>query len=84
MLVGAPSRRPGRADVPVVWGAVATSAPVDLTDLDLGSAVRAVRAVGDRATVLAKDVTYTAIGLGVLAMQRAQVRRREIERTFRT
>jgi hypothetical protein len=55
---------------------------VDLTDLDLGPAVRAVRSVGDRATGLAKDVTYTAIGLGILTVQRVQVRRRELERTF--
>ena len=56
---------------------------VDLTDFDLGPAVRAVRTAGDRATGLARDVTYTAIGLGLLAYQRAQVQRREIERAAR-
>ena len=55
---------------------------VDLTGLDLGPAVRAARTIGGRATGLAKDATYTAIGLGILTVQRAQVRRREIERTL--
>jgi hypothetical protein len=32
---------------------------------------------------VAKDVTYTAVGLGLLTYQRIQVRRREIERARR-
>jgi hypothetical protein len=49
---------------------------VDLTDLDLA-------AIAGRAAELAKDATYVTVGLGVLGFQRAQVRRREIERRLR-
>jgi hypothetical protein len=49
---------------------------VDLTDLDL-------TAIAGRAADLAKDATYVTVGLGVLGFQRAQVRRREIERRLR-
>lgn len=49
---------------------------VDLTDLDL-------TAIAGRAAELAKDATYVTVGLGVLGFQRAQVRRREIERRLR-
>ncbi len=49
---------------------------VDLTDLDLN-------AIAGRATELARDATYVTVGLGVLGFQRAQVRRREIERRLR-
>ena len=64
---------------------------VDLTDFDLVPFARSARrATGDlasRATSLAattvKNTTYTAVGLGLLAYQRAQVRRRELERAMR-
>lgn len=56
---------------------------VDLTEFDLVPALRLLRGVGSRATGVAKDATYTAVGLGVLGFQRAQVRRREIERALR-
>ena len=64
---------------------------IDLTDVDLVPVVRQVsRAtrsatgrVGDLASRVAKDTTYTAVGLGVLTWQRLQVRRRELERSLR-
>ncbi len=49
---------------------------LDLTNLDLG----ALEGVGDRVGKVARDVTYVAIGFGVLGFQKAQVRRREIEK----
>lgn len=36
----------------------------------------------DLAIDLAKDATYVTIGLGLLAVQRAQVQRREFERLY--
>jgi len=60
---------------------------LDLTDLDLVRAIRdtvdAGGAVATRATELAKDATYVTVGLGLLGYQRAQVRRREFERSRR-
>lgn len=60
---------------------------VDLTNFDLAPAARTLRdASGAAATTgasLARDVTYTAVGLGLLTYQRIQVRRREIERELR-
>lgn len=64
---------------------------IDLTDVDLVPAIRQVsrvtrsasHRVGDLASKVAKDTTYTAVGLGVLTWQRLQVRRREIERSLR-
>lgn len=60
---------------------------LDLTDLDLVRAVRETvdvgAAVAARATELAKDATYVTVGLGLLGYQRAQVRRREFERSRR-
>jgi len=64
---------------------------IDLTDVDLVPAIRQVsRAtrsatgrVSGMATRVAKDTTYTAVGLGVLTWQRLQVRRREFERSLR-
>ena len=60
---------------------------LDLTDLDLVRAVRGTLdlggAVAARATELAKDATYVTVGLGLLGYQRAQVRRREFERSRR-
>lgn len=60
---------------------------IDLTDFDLAPAVRGARSVTSTITrtaaTAAREATYTAIGLGVLAYQRAQVRRREFERAMR-
>lgn len=60
---------------------------IDLTDFDLVRAFRnTVEAGGSlttRATELAKDATYVTVGLGLLSYQRAQVRRREFERSRR-
>lgn len=67
---------------------MATFPSVDLTNFDLAPAARTVRSatntVATRATDLAKDVTYTAVGLGLLTFQRMQVRRREFEREVRS
>jgi len=60
---------------------------LDLTDLDLERVVRAIpgspAALGAKITGLARDATYVVVGLGVLNFQRAQVRRRGIERLLR-
>ena len=60
---------------------------LDLTDLDLVQAIRGAVEVGgsvaNRAAELAKDATYVTVGLGLLGFQRAQVRRREFERSLR-
>ena len=60
---------------------------VDLTNFDLAPAAKTVRDVGDAvvstAGDVARDTAYTVVGLGVLAYQRIQVRRREIERDLR-
>ncbi len=73
----ATSRRGGRFD----------PTHLDLTDLDLVRAIRETvdvgTAVAARATELAKDATYVTVGLGLLSYQRAQVRRREFERSRR-
>lgn len=62
-------------------------ASIDLTHLDLAPIVRGARtvtaAVAHTATNVAKDATYTTVGLGVLTYQRLQVRRREFERALR-
>lgn len=67
---------------------MATFPSVDLTNFDLAPAVRTIRsfggAVSGTATDAAKDATYTAVGLSVLAYQRLQVRRREYERSMRS
>lgn len=62
---------------------MATFPSVDLTAFDLAPAMRNARTVSRTATNLARDVTYTTVGLGVLTFQRLQVRRREIERAVR-
>ncbi|BAN03171.1 hypothetical protein YM304_28570 [Ilumatobacter coccineus YM16-304] len=66
---------------------MATFPSVDLTNFDLAPTVRTIRSIGgavsSTAADNAKEVTYTAVGLGVLAYQRLQVRRREIERALR-
>lgn len=60
---------------------------IDLTDFDVVRAVResidAGGSVAARAVELAKDATYVTVGLGLLGYQRAQVRRREFERSRR-
>ena len=60
---------------------------IDLTDVDLVRVVRESVGVGgtvaSRAAELAKDATYVTVGLGLLGYQRAQVRRREFERSRR-
>lgn len=60
---------------------------IDLTDVDVVRVIRGTVDVGGslaaRATGLAKDATYVTVGLGLLSYQRAQVRRREFERSQR-
>ena len=60
---------------------------IDLTDFDVVGAVRGTVDAGGtlaaRAAGLAKDATYVTVGLGLLSFQRAQVRRRELERSLR-
>jgi len=67
---------------------MATQPSIDLTDVDLvptfRTAQRVARSTAGLATRVAKDTTYTAVGLGLLTWQRAQVRRRELERAMRT
>ncbi len=59
---------------------MASLGSVDLTDFDLAPALDALRGAGDSATDALRDMAYTAVGLGILTYQRAQVRRRELER----
>jgi hypothetical protein len=60
---------------------------IDLTDVDLVRAVRHAAAASEsltgRAVELVKDATYVGVGLSLLTFQRAQVRRRELERALR-
>jgi len=60
---------------------------IDLTDVDIVRAIRGTVDVGGslaaRAAGLAKDATYVTVGFGLLGYQRAQVRRREFERSQR-
>ncbi len=60
---------------------------IDLTDIDLVNAVRQVTAASEsltsRAVDVARDAAYVTVGLGLLTFQRAQVRRREFERSLR-
>jgi hypothetical protein len=58
---------------------------IDLTDFDVVRMVRATVGVPvvTRAAALARDATYVTVGLGLLGFQRAQVRRREFERSRR-
>ena len=66
---------------------MAANPQVDLDGLDPAAAAQFARDTGDALAGLvvdvARELTYTAVGLGVLAYQRAQVRRREIERELR-
>ena len=60
---------------------------IDLTDVDIVRAIRGTVDVGGSlaawAAGLAKDATYVTVGFGLLGYQRAQVRRREYERSRR-
>lgn len=61
---------------------------IDVPDVDLVAAAEAVHQLSDavarRAIEIAKEATYISVGLGLLAFQRAQVRRREFERSIRS
>lgn len=61
---------------------------VDLTNFDVAPAARRARnvsfSIAQRGADIAKDATYVGVGLGLLAFQRAQVQRRQIERTRRS
>jgi hypothetical protein len=52
-----------------------TSPRIDLTHVDLHKV--AERLNRERAVQVAKDVVYTSVGFGILAFQKAQVRRQE-------
>jgi hypothetical protein len=54
---------------------------VDLTDFDL--ARLDVTALPRRTLSLARDAAYVTVGLSLLNVQRAQVRRRELARALR-
>ncbi len=70
---------------------MAAQPAVDLTGFDLVPLVRRARRASSGlasraasvAAATAKTTTYTAVGLGLLTYQRAQVRRRELEREMR-
>lgn len=49
---------------------------IDLTHVDLHKVAERINR--DRAVQVAKDVVYTSVGFGILAFQKAQVRRQEI------
>jgi len=76
---------------PVILLRVPVQPAIDLTDVDLVPVIRqasratrsATGRVGGIASKVAKDATYTAVGLGVLTWQRLQVRRRQLERSLR-
>lgn len=58
---------------------------IDLTNLDVRKiADSPVASVAKRAAEEVKEVAYTAVGFGVLAVQKAQVRRREFFESRRT
>ena len=60
---------------------------VNLTNFDLAPAARTAQhvsgTVARRTIDVAKDATYVGVGLGLLLFQRAQVQRREFERSLR-
>lgn len=60
---------------------------VDLTNFDVTPAARRARnvsySVAQRSAGIAKDATYVGVGLGLLAFQRVQVQRQQIERALR-
>jgi hypothetical protein len=57
----------------------------DLTDFDLVPVARTAQrvsgAIGRRAVDTAREATYITVGFGLLAFQRAQVQRREFEKS---
>jgi hypothetical protein len=59
---------------------------IDLTNFDLApvarGTTRGVARVGRMAGSVARDITYTTVGLSILTVQRAQVRRRELHRAL--
>ncbi|MFK8022920.1 MAG: hypothetical protein AB8G26_03055 [Ilumatobacter sp.] len=56
---------------------------VDITRLDVTPAAQRLVETGDALAKVARDTAYTTVGLGILAYQRLQVRRRELERERR-
>lgn len=64
---------------------------IDLTEFDVTQlasqanqrAADLAKGATGRATDLARDAAYVTVGLGILTFQRAQVRRRELERALR-
>lgn len=56
------------------YAAGVTFPSLDLTSFDL----RKLEDAADTAAELAKDVVYISVGLAVLELQKAQVRRREL------
>ncbi|MEO1058088.1 MAG: hypothetical protein AAFY28_14350 [Actinomycetota bacterium] len=54
---------------------------IDLTDADLGAVLD--HPATRRAAGLAREALYIGVGLGILGVQRTQVRRRELERSVR-
>jgi hypothetical protein len=66
---------------------MASFTSIDLTDFDLSRAAQSTRdatgSVATRAASLAIDASYVTIGLGLLSIQRVQVKRREFERALR-
>ena len=60
---------------------------VNLTNFDLAPTARTAQhlseVVAKRTIGAAKDATYVGVGLGLLLFQRAQVQRREFERSLR-
>jgi hypothetical protein len=56
---------------------------IDLTNVDLRAAADLAAPAVERAVSLAKDATYVTVGLGLLSVQRVQVRRRAFERAVR-
>jgi hypothetical protein len=55
---------------------------IDLTKIDLtGVDVKLPEIDTDRVVNFARDAAYVGIGFGVLAVQQAQVRRREVQST---
>jgi hypothetical protein len=65
---------------------------IDLTDFDVERIVRSTvstagtagGSVAHRLVDVARDATYVSVGLGILGLQRAQVRRRDLERRLRS
>ena len=60
---------------------------VNLTNFDFAPAARTAQQVSEtvakRTIDVAKDATYIGVGFGLLLFQRAQVQRREFERSLR-